>query len=75
MTENRIMLDPAILAGKPIVRGTRLSVEFIIGLLADGWTDSDIIANYPGLAREDIHACLAYAREILRSEKIFPSAA
>ena len=75
MANDRITLDPAILAGKPVVRGTRLSVEFVIGLMADGWTEADILANFPGLAREDITACLAYARDILQSEKVFPSAA
>jgi uncharacterized protein (DUF433 family) len=71
----RIIRDPAILAGKPVVRGTRLSVDFIIGLLADGWTDAEVLRNYPGLVREDISACLAYARDVLRSEKVYPSAA
>ena len=75
MTDDRITLDPDILAGKPILRGTRMSVEFIIGLMADGWTDADILANYPGLTREDITACLVYARDILQSERVFPSAA
>jgi uncharacterized protein (DUF433 family) len=59
--EQRIVLDPAVLAGKPIVRGTRLSVEFIIGLMADGWSEADVLANYPGLTREDIAACKAAA--------------
>ncbi len=72
--EQRIVLDPAVLAGKPIVRGTRLSVEFIIGLMADGWSETDILANYPGLAREDIAACLTYARNVLNSERVFPAA-
>lgn len=71
---HRIVLDPAILAGKPVVRGTRLSVEFVVGLLADGWSEPDILKNYPGLSREDIAACLAYARDILSSEKVFPAA-
>ena len=70
----RIIVDPSILVGKPIVKGTRLAVEFIIGLLADGWSESDILENYPGLTGEDIHACLAYASERLRSEKIYPVA-
>jgi uncharacterized protein (DUF433 family) len=52
----RIVLDPAILAGKPVIRGTRLSVDFIIGLLADGWTEADILRNYPGLTHDDITA-------------------
>jgi len=71
----RITLDPDILAGKPVIRGTRLAVEFIIGLMADGWTEGDILRNYPGIVHEDILACLAYARDTLSSEKVFPSAA
>jgi len=71
----RIARDPGVLAGKPIIRGTRLAVEFVIGLLADGWTEVEIIANYPGVAHEDILACLAYARDVLSSEKVYPSAA
>lgn len=71
----RIALDPGILAGKPVVRGTRLAVEFVIGLLAEGWSEAEIIANYPGLSHDDILACLAYARDILSAEKVFPSAA
>jgi uncharacterized protein (DUF433 family) len=74
MTHDHIVLEPAILAGKPVVRGTRLSVEFIIGLMADGWNEADILANYPGLSREDIAACLNYARDLLNSEKVFPAA-
>lgn len=76
MTEpTRIILDPEVLAGKPVVRGTRLSVDFIIGLMADGWAGADILRNYPGLTQEDLAACLAYARDVLRSEKVYPSAA
>jgi uncharacterized protein (DUF433 family) len=73
-THDRIVLDPAVLAGKPVVRGTRLSVEFVIGLLADGWSEADVLANYSGLSREDIAACLNYARDLLQSEKVFPAA-
>lgn len=69
-----IALDPEVLAGKPI-RGTWLSVEFIIGLMADGWNETDILENYPGITRDDILACLACARDTLSSEKVFPSAA
>lgn len=72
---SRIALDPMILAGKPVVRGTRLSVEFIIGLMADGWSEGDILRNYPSLTHEDVAACLAFARDLLKSEKIYPSAA
>jgi uncharacterized protein (DUF433 family) len=55
----RIVLDPEVLAGKPVIRGTRLSVEFIIGLMADGWSEADILRNYSGLTRDDLAACLA----------------
>lgn len=68
----RIEVDPNRLAGKPAVKGTRLSVEFIIGLLAEGWTEEQLLANYPGLAPEDVRACLAYAAEVLREEKTWP---
>jgi uncharacterized protein (DUF433 family) len=72
---SRITLDPLVLAGKPVIRGTRLSVEFVIGLMAEGWNEADIIKNYPGITRDDLMACLAYARDTLSSEKVFPSAA
>ena len=76
MTDHpRIMLDPEILSGKPVVRGTRLAVEFIIGLMADGWSEPDILKNYSGLTHDDIAACLAYARDVIGSEKVYPSAA
>jgi uncharacterized protein (DUF433 family) len=48
------------LGGKPVIRGTRLSVEFVVGLLDDGWSESDIFDNYPGITHDDIVACLAY---------------
>jgi len=76
MTEHpRITLAPDVLVGKPVIRGTRLSVEFVIGLMAEGWTETDILENYPGVTHDDIIACLAYARDALSSEKVFPSAA
>ena len=58
----RVVLDPAVLAGKPVIRGTRLSVDFVIGLMAEGWSETEIFRNYPGLTHDDIAACLAYAR-------------
>jgi uncharacterized protein (DUF433 family) len=63
----RISLEPDVLAGRPVIRGTRLSVEFVIGLMADGWGEADILGNYPDITREDIIACLAYARDALSS--------
>lgn len=70
--EGRIVTDPEILVGKPVVKGTRLAVEFIIELLAEGWTESSILANYPGLSHDDIRACLAYAAARLQAEKVYP---
>ena len=61
----RISVDRAVLAGKPVVRGTRLAVEFILDLVAEGWSFDEVIANYPGLTVEDIRACVAYARAVL----------
>jgi uncharacterized protein (DUF433 family) len=69
---DRILLDPAILDGKPVVKGTRLAVEFVIDLLAQGWSETDILTNYPGLTSEDIRACLAYASAVLHAEKVYP---
>jgi uncharacterized protein (DUF433 family) len=73
--EPRIILDPAILVGKPVVEGTRIAVEFIIGLMADGWSEADILSNYPHLTHEDVIGCLRCARDVLKAEKVFPSAA
>jgi uncharacterized protein (DUF433 family) len=55
-----------------VVKGTRLAVEFIVDLLAQGWSQEDILRNYPGLTKEDIQACLSYASSILRAEKVYP---
>ena len=60
--KDRIVIDEAILTGKPVIKGTRLAVEFIIDLLAHGWSEAEIIENYPDIGIEDIHACLAYQR-------------
>jgi len=68
---NRIIVNPDVLVGKPVIKGTRLAVEFIIDLLAQGWTENDIIKNYPGVTREDISSCLSYAGEVLKTEKVF----
>jgi len=53
----RIVSDPLILVGKPVVKGTRLSVEHIIEQLANGWSEADLLDSYPGLVREDLQAC------------------
>ncbi len=69
----RIVIAPAILTGKPVVRGTRLSVEFLIGLLAQGWSEAKILRNYPGLTREDLLAYLEYAEQALQAERVYPT--
>jgi uncharacterized protein (DUF433 family) len=68
----RIVIDPAVLAGKAVVRGTRLAVEHIIELLAQGWSEAEVLANYPGLTHQDIQACLSYASAVLKAERVYP---
>jgi uncharacterized protein (DUF433 family) len=70
--QERIVIDPEILVGKPVIKGTRLAVEFVIELLSQGWSQQEIIENYPGLSEEDIRTCLGYASAILHSEKVYP---
>ncbi len=72
MWQERITIDPNVLTGKPVIKGTRLAVEFIIELLANGWTEAEIFRNYPGITHEDILACLQYAGAILKAEKVYP---
>jgi len=66
-----ITTDPDILAGKPVIAGTRLSVELILELIAEGWPEADILRNYPGVTREQILACVAYAKDRLSEESVF----
>jgi uncharacterized protein (DUF433 family) len=68
----RIVVDPEVLAGKPVVRGTRLAVEFLLELLAAGQSENDLLNNYPGLVREDILACLSYASYLAHEYKAYP---
>lgn len=69
---DHITVDPKVLVGKPIIRGTRISVELVMDLLAAGWTQQQVLDAYPTLKPDDIRACLAYASEILHEEKVFP---
>ena len=55
-----IIIDPKILVGKPVIKGTRLAVEFIVELLAQGWAENEILRNYPGITHDNITACLKY---------------
>lgn len=65
----RIAADPSILVGKPCIKGTRISVELILGWLANGWTFEMILESYPHITREDILAALAFATEMMRDEQ------
>lgn len=65
-------MDPKVLAGKPVVRGTRLALEFILELLAAGQSENDLLASYPGLTREDVLACLSYASYLAHEYKGYP---
>jgi uncharacterized protein (DUF433 family) len=71
----RITFNPKVLAGKPVIKGTRLSVEYILNLLAHGATAQDILAEYHGLAAEDIQACLLFAAKSLQNAAFMPLAA
>ena len=76
MTDNelldRITLDPAVMVGKPVVRGTRLTVEHILNLLAHGATEDEILREHAGLTREDLQACLLFATRSLESTEFMP---
>jgi len=71
----RITLNPRILRGKPILRGTRIPIYLIMGLLASGMTEDEILGEYPQLSHDDIQAVLEYASRILREEQVIPLAA
>jgi uncharacterized protein (DUF433 family) len=68
----RIVVDPRIMAGKPVIRGTRIPVELIVRMLAEGVSESDILQEYPPLQPQDIRAALAYAAQVLAHEDVFP---
>ncbi len=69
--QERISADPTVLVGKPVVKGTRVAVELVLDLLGRGYSHDDILAQYDHLTREDIQACLEYASELVRSEKVY----
>lgn len=69
--EDRIIVDENVLVGKPTIKGTRIAVEFVIELLAAGWSRDQILDEYDHLTDNDIHACLAYAADVLKAERIY----
>lgn len=68
----RIEVNPKILAGKPVIKGTRISVELILRMLSQGISEEEILEEYPHLTKEDIKAALAYAAEALAVEEVLP---
>jgi uncharacterized protein (DUF433 family) len=68
----RITLDPTVMAGKPVIKGTRLTVGFILNLLAHGATAAEIIKEYEGLTEEDIQACFLFAKDSLEQTDFMP---
>ncbi|MGQ0622138.1 MAG: DUF433 domain-containing protein [Panacagrimonas sp.] len=70
---DRITSDPAVLVGKPVIKGTRISVELILGWLANGWSHEQLLESYPHIMREDILAALAFAAEMLHDEQYIAS--
>ncbi len=67
----RITVNPKVLAGKPVIKGTRIAVEFVVDLLGRGWSVEQILHEYDHLKPEDVQACLAYASEVLKSERVY----
>jgi uncharacterized protein (DUF433 family) len=67
----RIVIDPEVLVGKPVIRGTRIAVELVVDLLGRGYTVEQILAQYDHVSAQDVQACLAYAGEVLRSERVY----
>ena len=68
-----IVADPTVLAGKPVARDTRLAVDFILGLFASGWTEEQVLQNYPALSRDALRAVFAFAAESLADETLYPT--
>ena len=69
--QERITVDREILAGKPVIKGSRISVEFVVDLLGRGWTTEQVLREYDHLTAQDIQACLAYASDVLKSERVY----
>jgi uncharacterized protein (DUF433 family) len=70
MIENQIEIDPNVMMGKPVIRGTRITLELILRKLGEGATEADLVNAYPRLTREDIHAAMRYAADTLAQEEI-----
>ena len=69
--KEHIHSDPAVLLEKPIIKNTRLSVDFLLDLLAEGWSEKQILDNYPNLTSESLQALFAFSAECMREEALF----
>ena len=69
---DRIAVNPKVMGGKPLIQGTRLTVQYILKLLANGWSFADIKKEYEGIADQDISACIIYASEVLDNTEFIP---
>ncbi len=69
--QDRIVSDPEIMVGKPTIKGTRLAVDFLLDRLADGWSERELLENYPRLTPEDLQAVFAYASESVKDDIFF----
>ncbi len=69
---DRIAINPKIMTGKPVIRGTRIPVRLVLKMLAQGMSEDEIIDEYPGLSKVDLKAALAYASLVLENEEVFP---
>lgn len=69
--QDHIVIDPKILVGKPVIKNTRIAVEFVVDLLGRGWTTEQVLKEYDHLTPDDIQACLAYAGDMLKSERVY----
>lgn len=72
MLLQRITIDPKVMVGKPVIKGTRVPVELVVKLVANGVTEKEILKDYPQLVEDDIKASLLYAAKVLRNEEIYP---
>lgn len=72
--DDRISVDPAVCSGKPCIRGTRIMVKNVLGMIAGGYTTDQVLAAYPELTREDVAGALDYASQVIDEEKVIPRA-
>jgi uncharacterized protein (DUF433 family) len=72
MVHERIAIDPKVMAGKPVIRGTRIPVELVVRMVGQGISDEQILREYPRLTTDDIRAAVSYAAEVVAGEEVFP---